>query len=169
MSGKILTRGAVSAFVSSTFVFTAAACFAGPFSVETVNGDKMVRDTKAGVEWQQNTADANRDGAITKAPYPEGDMMNWQQARSYCQKLEFGGYKDWRLPEVNELLALVDYGCSYPSVDPIFQCEGNYYWSSTPNAENDSEAMYVHFNFGTDHWMAKDKTAFVRCLRKLKK
>jgi hypothetical protein len=29
--------------------------------------------------------------------------------------------------------------------------------------------MYVHFNFGTDHWMAMDKTAFVRCLRKLKK
>jgi hypothetical protein len=128
----------------------------------------MVRDNKAKLEWQQDTADTNNDGTITKAPYPDGDMMNWQQARDYCLKLEFGNYKDWRLPEVDELMTMVDYGCSYPSVDPIFKCEGNYYWSATLYEENPNEAMYVHFNFGTDHWMPKDKPAFVRCVRRIK-
>ncbi len=169
MSEKILSRGAVLVLTSAAAVLIGSVCAAGTFSTENVNGEAMVRDSKAGIEWLQNTADVNRDGSISEAPFPEGDMVNWEQAKKFCYDLEFGGYRDWRLPELDELLTLVDNANSYPAIDPVFKCEGSYYWSATPSSEEDNAVMYVHFNFGTDHWMPKDKKAFVRCVRRIKK
>ncbi|HYB99070.1 MAG TPA: DUF1566 domain-containing protein [Candidatus Limnocylindrales bacterium] len=36
----------------------------------------------------------------------------------------FAGYRDWRLPNVNELAGIVDYGRSIPALDPLFHNAG---------------------------------------------
>ena len=57
------------------------------------NGDGTVTDTLTGLMW------AGKDN---------GDLINWQAARSYTQNYKGGGYNDWRLPTFKELQSLFD-------------------------------------------------------------
>ena len=59
---------------------------------------------------------------------------SWKEALSYCENLEYAGYDDWRLPNKNELLSLVDYSkagteaevfSSFPGMTP------DIFWTST--------------------------------------
>ena len=100
--------------------------------IDNVNG--TVTDIDTGLMWQQDTA----PGTYT-----------WQQALAYCENLTFAGYNDWRLPNVNELLFLVDYSRYYLAIDPVFSViVSSYYWSSTTNVDDSESAWLVEFFYG---------------------
>ena len=42
--------------------------------------------------------------------------QKWQDALNSCKNLDFAGYTDWRLPNVRELLSLIDYGSHDPAL-----------------------------------------------------
>lgn len=69
------------------------------------NGDGTVTDQNTGLMWQQN---------------PPMDGMTWAQAKEYCEKLEFGGYSDWRLPTLKELFSISDFEEGWPYLDTKF-------------------------------------------------
>jgi hypothetical protein len=80
--------------------------------------------------------------------------------------LEIAGIGGWRLPTIQELLTLVDYGRHDPAIDAIFECKSDYYWSSTPAAL--SPAVYawiVYFYDGGALWGHRDLHACVRAVR----
>lgn len=95
------------------------------------NGDGTVTDNSTGLTWEKKT-DANVNVNYT-----------WQGALAYVAELNamnggtgFGGHNDWRLPNIRELLSIVDYGRSNPPIHPAFgptRGISNYaaYWSST--------------------------------------
>ena len=61
---------------------------------------------------------------------------------------------DWRLPNVNELLSLVDYGSFEPalsdsSVFTNFDPKGAAYWSSTSTVKIPGSAWFVNFDVGS--------------------
>ena len=97
----------------------------------TDNGDGTVTDNRTGLSWEKKTT-ANLTTNYT-----------WQGALDYVAELNamnggagFAGHNDWRLPNMRELLSIVDYGRSNPPIDPIFGPTAggsNYaaYWSST--------------------------------------
>ncbi len=160
---SVLASGVFFSVVLS--VVGVLSCYASSYTTRVIGDDVIVMDGKTGLVWQQATADANNDGAISVAPVPAGDTMKWQAAVDYCEDLEYAGRGDWRLPEQKELLTLVDIVHSYPAIDKIFQCESHYYWTATI-AEKDDKAWYIHFNYGSEHWKDKNKNAFVRCVSK---
>ena len=102
----------------------------GPLSY-TDNGDGTVTDNRTGLTWEKKT-DANLTTNYT-----------WPGALEYVAALNamnggagFANHKDWRLPNIRELLSIVDYGRFNPSIDPIFGPTAggsNFaaYWSST--------------------------------------
>lgn len=114
---------------------------------------EIVTDNITGLMWQDN-ADAS---SITK---------NWGDAKSYCQNLSLGGYSDWRLPSIEELEGIVDFGHSDPAIDPIFQhVASSYYWSSTTHVYYAGYAWGVYFWVGNSLNHLKSDTYYARCVR----
>ena len=85
---------------------------------------RTVQDNITGLTWQRSP-DTNGDGHLDR-----GDKLTLAQARALPAKLnaaKFGGFGDWRLPDVKELQSIVDYTRSpgttgSAAIDPVFQC-----------------------------------------------
>lgn len=130
-----------------------------PASSYTNNGNGTITDTSTGLMWQQ--ADS-------------GQRLSWQSGISYCEQLNLAGYADWRMPNIRELLSLVDLTRSYPAINPLFSCsyssnywDDNGYWSGTTNPSYPLNAWFVFFNVGHAFPDAygKNSNLTVRCVR----
>lgn len=114
------------------------------------NRDGTITDTKTDLIWQKE--------ADCKA-------YTWPEAMNYCRGLNLAGHEDWRLPTVQELVSLVDYGRFDMAIDPAFQCFSAYYWSSTTNAYNTDSAWNVSFYSGSNYYYDKSNSYYVRAVR----
>ena len=110
----------------------------------------IVSDTKTSLQWQDNI----------------NIQYAWNDAIDYCRDLTLGGHSDWRLPNINELLTLVDYTKSNPTITNIFAYRtSNRYWSSTTYAASTSNAWSVYFSSGGLNTNDKSISGHVRCVR----
>ena len=94
---------------------------------------------------------------------------NWQEALKHCEDLDYAGYRDWRLPNKNELLSLWNEDkSSFPYSDFPDMPNGSF-WSSTPDAHwynNGYEnAWYVRFDGGPLLSEIKTATKGILCVR----
>lgn len=104
-----------------------------------------VTDTETGLMWEQELA----------SKYLQDDIpikYTWGEALAYCNTLETGGYRDWRLPTAKELLTIVNFAGSkklvYPSVFSNIRTESDEsYWTSTyAKHESNESPLTVHFS-----------------------
>jgi hypothetical protein len=82
----------------------------------TDNGDGTITDNVTGLMWEKLVADGSSIHAV-------GRLFTWAGAFAQIATLNamnFAGHNDWRLPNVNELQSLIDYGRLQPSIDPVF-------------------------------------------------
>ena len=109
---------------------------------EPVDNNDVVIDNLTGLMWAKN---ANLPGA----------SITWQEALDYVEDMnndihENFEYTDWRLPNVKELLSLVDYGIyssinpSLPSGHPFINVAGYWYWSSTSSTPSHDKTWTVN-------------------------
>jgi len=124
----------------------------------TDNGD-TVTDNITGLEWVK---DATSTGCFS------GSKMPWEVALSSCANLVYAGHDDWRLPNVKELMSIVDYGSSSPAInEPPFANTklDNYYWTSTTYVPGGSVAWLVSFDDGDVGYSGKVGSYYVRPVR----
>lgn len=98
------------------------------------NGDGTITDTQTDLMW---TKDAN----LTKT------RMTWKEALEDTKNLTFGGFSDWRIPTIKELLSLVDYSTCHPALPiehPFIDVQSSFYWSSTTGAYYPNHACIVN-------------------------
>jgi len=93
-----------------------------PRSYTRDDAKEVVIDNATALMWQDNYDSAT----IT---------FSWSHASDaveYCENLTLGGYDDWRLPSLEELISITDKGRDNPAVNSVFQniYNGNYYSSS---------------------------------------
>ena len=77
------------------------------------------------------------------------DDLIWD-ALDQANANSLGGYSDWRIPNVFELLSIVNYGNYNPSIDvTVFpSTTASFYWTSSTLPGNILYALYVHFSNG---------------------
>jgi hypothetical protein len=113
-------------------------------------GGLVVTDLRTGLMWQQADDGVGRDRA---------------GASAYCGNLILEGQSDWRMPSRLELLSIVDYGRSYPAINPVFRCLDFVYWSGTTWSYNPVYAWVVDFNTGYSNTRIDGPGPRVRCVR----
>lgn len=118
-----------------------------------IAADGCVSDAGTGLTWSRENV--------------PGGRMNWAKAKEACAALRLGGFSDWRLPTIQELLTLVDYDRHEPAIDTdFFSCEANWYWTSTPAHSSPGDyAWVVNFSYGGSSWGSQGLDFFVRAVR----
>jgi hypothetical protein len=88
-------------------------------------------------------------------------------AIDHCAANRLGGYSDWRLPTVLELLSLVDFTQAGAAIDPVTFADTPLYafWSITRVAGHLDDAWMVDFSLGNDLSDFIDNPHSVRCVR----
>ena len=113
-----------------------------PTSRFTVNADQTVLDTESQLVWKQCpqglTGESCGLGKITG--------HTWEDALSIAEEEDFAGETDWRLPDMPELLSIVEDRCINPAVNlAVFPIDQNwFFWSSRPHAENANTDTYTY-------------------------
>ena len=118
------------------------------------NNNGTVTDERTGLMWEQRHTDT---------PYSWTDATAIGIAKLNAAQL--GGHTDWRLPTRVELLTLVSDTRYDPAIDPIFECQSDYYWSATTYQYSPSDAWYVAFYVGNVDALNKSSTFYVRGVR----
>uniref|UniRef100_UPI00405621AD Lcl domain-containing protein n=1 Tax=Candidatus Electronema sp. TaxID=2698783 RepID=UPI00405621AD len=136
------------------------------------HGDGTVTDTKTGLMWKRCSE------GLSGMDCKEGKLKryNWADAVKHFKNVKYAGYKDWRLPTIDELKTLVycskgqdkDEWCKNGSEKPTINqqafpnTEAWAYWSWSPYMGNSAYAWYVNFRRG---YSAYDSRAYVSAVR----
>ena len=93
--------------------------------------------------------------------------LPWKEALKQAALQEFSGYKDWRLPNKNELESLIEERCVVPAVNAeVFPATPTkYFWTSSPYAGLATAAWSVDFGFGVVTATEKTGGIHVRLVR----
>ncbi|WP_116963613.1 DUF1566 domain-containing protein [Fastidiosibacter lacustris] len=98
-------------------------------------------DNLTGLMWQHNA----RNGGHT-----------WHHLTNAATGAKTCGYTDWRLPDLGEMLSLVNYGSAGTPRDWLlgqgffYDIPGDaYYWTSTANSQNSNQAWLVDIMNGS--------------------
>ncbi|GAA4816744.1 hypothetical protein GCM10011365_00030 [Marinicella pacifica] len=128
-----------------------------------------VKTTTAGIHHQDNTY---RWGGITAIglghPDAEGTyyddwdvLVNGSNSETLC------GFDNWRVPTIDELTGLANYGTFNPAIDTDYfpNTVSSGFWSSLPFAGNDYAASIVHFGGGNGYNDPRGISSRVRLVR----
>jgi len=128
--------------------------FAHDYELRIITGDSVVVDHAAGLMWQFSGA---------------SKYIVYKKALAWIKKLNrrgFAGYKDWRLPTLEEALSLLEdekkNGDLY--IDPLFNKKHRYIWTSDLE-KGISRAWAVHFYYGQCYSTRFYCASYVRAVR----
>ncbi len=151
------------------------------------NGDGTITDLNTGLMWEKKGDDDglhDRDLAFMWSDLyledPNTDTIwDWLDHINAEGGTGFAGYSDWRVPNVQELLSIVDFGRHFMAADPVFNtgcaagctpttcsCTGfNNYWSSTTTSLGGEGGWLVEYTNGAVSAASKVSLATVRAVR----
>jgi len=139
----------------------------------------MVRDNVTGLIWEVKTDDGSVHDKDNKYTWYDsnpntnggdaGTPGNRTDTEDFINKLNssnYGGHSDWRMPTIDELPSIIDYGTYYPAIDDDYfpNTMSSDYWSSTTR-NKPGVAWRVDFNHGSVNYNEKSFTYYVRAVR----
>jgi len=130
---------------------------------DSANSWTMVKDNVTGLIWEVKT----NDGSI----HDKNNKYDWENSsRKFINKLNsslFGGYSDWRIPDIKELASITNKGTYNPAIDVQFfpNTMSDFCWSSTTDAYLTGNAWGMNFSYGYDGSHYKSSAYYVRAVR----
>ena len=151
------------------------------YTRDNING--IVTDNITKLMWQDN--ELVQKPLVTQTNF---DAENYEQysgdtAANYCENLSLGKYMDWRLPTLDELSLLIDFGRINPAIDFTFKNRppeveediyyqgkiSDNYWTSTSHLSidynQDDSGRSISFYTGYFTNYKKNIPLSVRCVR----
>jgi len=152
------------------------------------NGDGTISDLTTGLMWEKKCAGCEElhDVGSTFAWSGNGEnetIWDWLVRLNAEGEHGFAGHSDWRIPNITELISILDYGAADPAVSDDFNgesCEDDCpdptkagcsctdseeYWTSTTFADFPAHAYAVYFGVGLVNDRVKTNTLRVRAVR----
>ena len=126
------------------------------YNFQRINDDFILFEGATGLMWQQSGSDK---------------YMEFEDAKKYINELNekrFAGFKDWRLPTIEEAMSLVEpeekNGCLH--IDPVFHSRQLWIWTSD-QVKDQSRPWVVYFGVGSCYWGfdLNCENSFVRAVR----
>ena len=119
--------------------------------------DGVYVDKTANLMWQDARYTDGEDGAFKRGG-SVGKAGTYAYAVSYCARLNYGGFSDWRLPTSDELMAV------HRLDGQVFvNFRGNHFWSSTPTKDSRYEVVYPADAY--PYPRKANNSNYIRCVR----
>ncbi len=171
--------------------------YGAPFNL-TDNGDGTISDANSGLMWEKKSNDGSMHDKDTNHTWTNAFAVHLNKMNNTCDGDEttpcttnaqctgignnlcgHAGYRDWRIPNRNELQTILHLGVRNPSTPAAFDtaCSGSCsvltcsctdtdkYWTSTTYAASTTEAWYVLFIDGDTNFDGKVTSNPVRAVR----
>jgi len=138
-----------------------------PDTQYVIHGDETVTDTTTALMWKQ-CVEGLSDPACSSGI---AELQTWQDALQTANDTNdnggFAGYTDWRVPNIAELVSLVEEQCTGSSInDSVFpNTAKKFIWTSSPDFNLDEGSWSVDFNIGTTATLVRDNAFQVRLVR----
>lgn len=137
-----------------------------PITRYTLHDDGTVTDDATGLRWQRCPAGFTLDDGGTPLDYTDDGCdtsgigtLDWQGALQAAESANTGsGVNSWRLPNIKELMSLVERQCAAPAVNAnVFpdMPQSALLWSSTTYIHNDT-ATVLNMADGTNSTAPKE-------------
>lgn len=158
-------------------------CWNGDGESVSCRGTGQDGELRTGLEWPSPRFTDNGDGTVTDELTELVWLKNanafgwrtWQQALDDCNGLCSGAVEglsdrsrkgEWRLPNINEIESLVDYGrfgpCLPDGWQQVFEnVQPSSYWTSTSVAAAPTEAMFIILGVGPSIFESKEHPFYV--------
>ncbi len=149
---QVLSMSKVSIRKSDQWGFYGHSTINHSYEKKSIKGNDVVIDHATGLMWHQS-------GSM--------DYMRWNGAKEWIIALnnrEYAGFKDWRLPTLDEAVSLLESGRrNNLYIAPVFSAEQ---WGIWTGDKHDSLGVWsVYFSLGNVRWRVKNR--YVRPVRSL--
>ena len=116
------------------------------------NGDGTVTDLATNLTWQQED---------------DNTLRNWDAAQSYCSNLLLANKSGWHLPNIKELISIVDFRVRNPAINGVMfpGTDLTPYWSSTHLKTSAAGRWGIDFLRGTNFAHLNSMDYHTRCVR----
>jgi len=135
------------------------------WEVKTTDGG--LRDSDNTYSWASSSGnDGGDDGFHSSLGCPDGNCSTEKLADA-VNAIGLCGANDWRLPTVNELTSIVNYGRVTPTIDRDYfpNTKSTRYWSTDTDVGDVASAWQVFFSFGYSRTDKKINRSRVRLVR----
>ena len=151
---KVIPLMILTTLLASASIFASMSYKSGSGRVDK----NFVRDDEKGIVKDLKNHKIYYDAKASK-------KMIYSDALAYCSTMTYLGYKDWKLPTIDELKSLAELSRRDLSVKHAFKnVQEGIYWSSTKDRHD--EAWYVDFDLGRWSTASYDHTNYALCVRK---
>lgn len=125
------------------------------FIPKTIGANDIVFDRATGLMWPESGISGGGNNGL------------WDSSLVFCGALTFAGFSDWRQPNMNELLSIMDQSVGtgtkvYSVFINIFAAN---YWTSTTDSKNAIFAMVLNFSSGAVLSILKAVPAYTLAVR----
>jgi hypothetical protein len=111
------------------------------------NGDGSVTNPSTGLTWMRCSMGQTWTGSTCNGV---ASTYTWDQANALTGTVNFAGKSDWRLPNIRELISIVDRSRYAPAIDRtvFLNTTSSELWSATARAYSSTDAWYVGVDTG---------------------